>query len=196
MDENDLFTLVYEVKGQTGDAKISVRPSTLGDKMGLISLPTADYLITKITYSGNNGNITEQGYACVSSFSTGANGGTKIEIAVGKTETQKLIKTHPDAVSVAGKKTEQETSPDTSGSSDASDTSDQQTQDTADEQDQKTTTKIETKKKKTDTPDEKYTKPTDIAQTAAMSMLSLIPLVFILVIGLAVMFIMHKRGKL
>ena len=200
ISDNDMFTLVYEVKGQTGDAKIDVSPSLLKGKMGLVNLPAANYLITKITYSGDNENINQQGYACTSSFSTSSKGGVNIEIAAGKEAVQKLTKSHPDAITVAGQKSEDDTEADTNSSSDTAD----QKADTSDKTQNSDTEKTNTAGSKKETSgknasndsDEKYTKTSDIAKTAATSMLTLIPLVFVLVIGLAVMFILHKSGKL
>lgn len=186
MDDSDQFTLTYEAKGQTGDATISVRPSTLGNNYGLVNLPAGNYLITKIEYSGGSQDIEAQGYSCVSSFSVSANGGANIEIAAGKAETQKLIKAHPDGISVPGKVQDTEVqSTDTPDS--LEDTSDQEKEKKSDEKSQNET-ENKTKKKKAE--------PSAFRETATSSLLSLIPLVFIFFGGLGVMFIMHKRGKL
>lgn len=189
MAEDDQFTLTYEAKGQTGDAKISVRPSSLGKNYGLINLPAGSYLITKIEYSGNSSDIKSQGYACVSSFSVSGNGGANIEIAVGTAETKKLIKAHPDGISVEGKVQDAEAQ--------ESDTQDSAA-DTPDQEKQSDTSSNESSKEKTETKKKvkrKYSGTGGIQKVAVSSLISLVPLVFIFIGGLAFMFSMHKKGK-
>lgn len=187
IQSDDTFKLTYEMKGQTGDATITIAPSKIGKNLGLINLPKGKYLITDISYSGSNNKILQQGYASVSSFSASSNGGANIEIAAGSQAVSALMKKHPDAVSQEGLDT---------ASADEKDP--QEEADSGDETGTEANTETQKKKKPVTKQKEKASSDSSssIADAAVSSISSLLPLCFIFIIGLAVIYILHKNDKI
>lgn len=96
----DEFELVYMLQGGTDSATISLDASNYVEDTGMFELPEANYEIISITYKGSNPEIPEEGYGVRRDFVSAQDGGSYIYISIGTSANIALERNYEGALFV------------------------------------------------------------------------------------------------
>jgi hypothetical protein len=208
--EGDVFVMTYRVAGGEETAEISVDASIISDATGYIELPAANYEILSIDYQGQNSDIIMSGYACVGDFVADTDGGTFIYIGVGNSAAQSIANEYYNAVITQpwntvstdegyikslGEKAEEADGE--SGEPEGEEEIESITPDVVVEE----TLPVESPADEEETPAIIYEKTEEQETTQSSSRwknigIRLCVLVVVFVIGMVVIFVLHKMGKI
>lgn len=98
---NDIFTIEYKYINGTQTAAMQLDASTVCNHAGTINMPSGEYKIVSIQYQGTSQAIKDEGYAVSSKFST-KNATGYIYLKIGQDKVQSFVNTYEDVLTVAG----------------------------------------------------------------------------------------------
>lgn len=96
----DEFELVYMLQGGTDSATITLDASNYVENTGMFELPEAYYEITSITYKGSNPAIPSEGYGVRRDFVSSKDGGSYIYLSIGQSANIALEQNYEGALFV------------------------------------------------------------------------------------------------
>ena len=196
----DEFELIYMVQGGTDSATITLDASNYVDDTGMFELPEAYYEITAISYKGSNPSIVNEGYGVRRDFVSSQDGGSYIYISIGQSANIALEQNYEGALFVdpANAINENEAEIREEVTSETTDTeevysSEEQTSEVTEE------TLAPTNYSTEEVEVEHYDENEEVSDNKNSGMngmiVKLVGVGFIAIIGFAIIFILHKMGK-